>query len=167
MTGIDPEVVRIYSEKVPLEIRSAIAPLTSDKAWAVFAALLTHESMRFTDVKELFGTDSSGDITRYLKDLTIAGLIERYALTADAIGDKGRSVYATTVLGRSLMRGLYTSVLPQPKMGSVISCELMTRSLRRFHEQVPPSQFADYSAYDSTKTYDQTFNRMTYASSSS
>lgn len=162
MSGIDTEVVRTYSGKVPPEIRSAVAPLSSDKAWAVFAALLTHESMRFTEVKSLFGTDSSGDISRHLKALTTAGLIERRAPTFDALGDLASSVYVPTALGRSLMRGLYTSVLPQPTKGRVISREFTTVALRRYREHIP-TEFSDYSGWTSTKTDGVTLGGMTIA----
>ena len=146
MSGMSTDAIRTYSGKVPQEIRSAVAPLSNDKAWAVFAGILTHESIGFTEIKHLFETESSGEITRHLKALTKAGLIERRAPTIDAIGDTARSVYVPTALGRSLMRGLFSSVLPQPSMNRVISREFMTVPIRRFKER----GLTEYSNWSST-----------------
>lgn len=162
MSGIDADVVRNYCRKVPPEIRDAIAPLSNDKAWAVFAALLTHESMSFTRIKALFRTDSSGDINRYLKALTTAGLIDRRAPTIDGIGDGTRSIYAPTALGRSLMRGLYSSVLPHPRMEHVVSREYASVSLRRFGEH-GSTPIQDYSAWSSTDSAGHAPGRMSRA----
>jgi DNA-binding transcriptional ArsR family regulator len=151
MSGMSADAIRMYSGKVPQEIRSAVAPLSNDKVWAVFAGILTHESISFTDIKRLFETESPGEITRHLKALTMAGLIERRAPTIDAVGDTARSVYVPTALGRSMMRGLFTSILPQPSKGRVISREFMTVPVRRFREG-GLTDISEYSSWSSTDT---------------
>lgn len=151
MSGMSADAIRIYSEKVPQEIRSAVAPLSNDKVWAVFAGILTHESISFGAIKNLFETESSGDITRHLKALTAAGLIERRAPTIDAVGNTARSVYVPTALGRSLMQGLFASVLPQPAKGRVISREFLTVPIRRFKE-IELTDVPEYSNWSSTDT---------------
>lgn len=151
MSGMSADAIRMYSGKVPQEIRSAVEPLSNDKVWAVFAGVLTHESISFTGIKRLFETESSGEITRHLKALTTAGLIERRAPTIDAIGDTTRSVYVPTALGRSMMRGLFMSVLPQPSKGRVISREFMTVPIRQFKEG-GMTDISEYSNWSSTDT---------------
>lgn len=114
--GMDPQKVEEYLSEVPFEIRNAIKPLNNDKIWAILIVLLKNEEMRFGEIKSAFGTRSSGEIDRYLKQLTAAGLVEREARRVEELGDKERSVYCPTNLSRSLMNALFVSILPHPRV---------------------------------------------------
>lgn len=114
--GMDPQKVEEYLSEVPFEIRNAIKPLNNDKIWAILIALLKNEEMRFGEIKSALGTQSSGEIDRYLKQLTAAGLVEREARKVEELGDKERSYYCPTNLSRSLMSALFVSILPHPRV---------------------------------------------------
>lgn len=115
MVGMDPEVIARFCEEVPSEIRDAITPLKDEKAWAVFIALLKNGPMTFGQIKNTFGTDSSGDIDKYLKSLKRGGLIVKQASEISAIGDPLRSMYTPTIIGRSLMKAFFDGLIPHPK----------------------------------------------------
>lgn len=100
--------------EVPAEIREAVRPLNNDKAWAIYILLLKRKQMRFNEIKKKFRARSSGDIDRYLKALVNAGLVSKRARVLDDLGDKERAYYSPTGLGKSLMRGLFEGILPQP-----------------------------------------------------
>jgi len=114
--GMDPQKVEEYLSEIPFEIRNAIKPLNNDKIWAILIALLKNEEMRFGEIKSAFSTRSSGEIDRYLKQLTAAGLVEREARRVEELGDNERSYYCPTNLSRSLVNALFVSILPHPRV---------------------------------------------------
>ena len=83
---MDPNIINKCLSEVPYEIRNAIEPLHTDKAWAIYIVLLKNEELRFTDIKNAFNVDSSGDIDKYLKLLSEAGLIEKYTKSLKDMG---------------------------------------------------------------------------------
>jgi|GEM_PF-2395755 len=101
--------------EVPAEIRSAVRPLDNDKAWAIYILLLKRQQMRFNEIKNEFNVRSSGDVDRYLKGLVNAGLVSKEARWLSEAGDNEVAYYAPTDLGRSLLSGLFQSVLPQAR----------------------------------------------------
>ncbi|NLM30458.1 MAG: hypothetical protein GX216_08565 [Methanomicrobiales archaeon] len=111
---MDRTTIKGCLAEVPAEIREAVKPLNNDKAWAIYILLLKREQMRFNEIKKEFRARSSGDIDRYLKALVNAGLVSKRARVLDDLGDKERAYYSPTGLGKSLMHGLFESVLPQP-----------------------------------------------------
>jgi len=111
---MDRTTIKECLAEVPVEIREAVRPLNNDKAWAIYILLLKRKQMRFNEIKKEFRARSSGDIDRYLKALVNAGLISKRARVLDDLGDKERAYYSPTGLGKSLMRGLFEGVLPQP-----------------------------------------------------
>ena len=101
--------------EVPAEIRSAVRPLDNDKAWAIYILLLKRRQMRFNEIKNEFNVKSSGDIDRYLKALVNAGLVSKEARVLNELGDSEKAYYSPTRLGKTLLHGLFQSILPQPQ----------------------------------------------------
>jgi len=116
-TGDDMDRAKIEEclAEVPTEIRSAVRPLDNDKAWAIYILLLKQRQMRFNEIKNEFDVKSSGDVDRYLKGLVNAGLVSKEARRLGEAGDNEAAYYAPTDLGRSLLSGLFQSVLPQAR----------------------------------------------------
>jgi predicted transcriptional regulator len=98
---------------VPFEIRNAVKPLNNDTAWALYITILKRNDIRYTDIKEELGIDSSGYINRYLKLLIAAGLIERRAKYLKDFGSAEKIYYRPTPMGKSLIKGLFENVMIQ------------------------------------------------------
>jgi len=111
---MDQERINILLAEVPIEIRNAVKPLDNDKAWAILIALLKEEEMRFSELKKTFNAQSPGDIDRYLKNLTAAGLIEKRPKYIKDMGSSEKTYYHPTELCKSLIRSLFDGLLIQP-----------------------------------------------------
>ena len=112
---MDRTKIEEYLAEVPAEIRDAVRPLDNDKAWAIYILLLKRKQMRFSEIKNEFNARSSGDIDRYLKALVNAGLVSKEARVLNELGNREKAYYSPTSLGKSLLHGLFQSILPQPQ----------------------------------------------------
>ncbi|MEN6518616.1 MAG: hypothetical protein ABFC38_10545 [Methanospirillum sp.] len=137
--GMSDAKIRFYRDKVPKEIRNAIAPLYNDKAWAIFAALLSNRRMTFTEIKTEFEAESPGDIDKYIKALVHAGLVAQRAKYECDIEDISRARYEVTIVGKELVTGLFEHLLPVPRVGFVAA--------RRVSARPAPQTFTQYSGF--------------------
>lgn len=112
MLVMDEDVVNDYIEKMPPQLIKAILTLSSTKRWAVYLALLEHEQMYFSEIKELFRAKPQS-ITYILKDFTNSGLIHRNLASPKDIGNNNRVYYKPTTFGINLVKGLIDSALPK------------------------------------------------------
>jgi len=120
---MDPEVILRYCNKIPREIRNAVAPLSTEKSWAIFSLLVELGPLSFTEIKKQFHTTSSGDITKFLKLLVNAGLVGQRVNSCRDLGDRAKSFYKVTNLGEALLKGLYENLLPVDPRAKEISQE--------------------------------------------
>ncbi|WP_265581319.1 winged helix-turn-helix transcriptional regulator [Methanofollis aquaemaris] len=122
---------------MPSEVRDAVNPLSSDKAWAVFMALMRHGDLRFSELKAIFESSSSGDIDKFLKKLEMAGIVERKVKDLGDAGDSSRVYYGVSYLGRrlneSLLQGLFglrnPSDQPEPRLDHGASCSAQNKGI--------------------------------------
>ena len=115
---METEKVNEYASEVPFVIRNAVRPLDNDKSWAILAALLKHDRMRFGELKETFNARSSGEIDRYLKALIAAGLVEKRAELFKDVGSAEKIFYYPTALSKSLVRALFQGMPANPAHGT-------------------------------------------------
>jgi DNA-binding HxlR family transcriptional regulator len=111
---MEAERVNEYISEVPFEIRNAVKPLDNDKTWAILIALLKHDRMRFTELKETFNARSSGEVDRYLKALIAAGLVEKRSVLFKDIANAEKIYYYPTPLSKSLIRALFQGISIHP-----------------------------------------------------
>ncbi|MBP2132816.1 DNA-binding HxlR family transcriptional regulator [Methanomicrobium sp. W14] len=110
------EAIEEYLSEIPLEIRNSLKPLAKDKAFAIYIAILKNEELKFNEIKKCFGTSSSGEIDRYLKELSRAGLVRRISKNMDDIGISEKSYYQSTNIGKKLIRGILEELLVKPNI---------------------------------------------------
>lgn len=113
---MDSAKVDEYLSEIPLEIRNSLKPLSKDKALAIYIAILKHDELKFNEIKKCFSTSSSGEINRYLKELSRAGLIKKSAKNITEIGIKEKACYQPTNMGKSLIRGVLGELLVKPNL---------------------------------------------------
>lgn len=131
--------------EVPAEIRSAVRPLDNDKAWAIYILLIKRRQMRFNEIKNEFGARSPGDIARYLKGLVNAGLISKEVRRLSEVGDNEATYYTPTDLGKSLLSGLFGSVLPRAESAPQIPTARKAAPGDREHVGIYPDPIEDHS----------------------
>ena len=105
------EAVDLYLSEIPFEIRNSLKPLSKDKAFAIYIAILKNDELRYNQIKECFSTSSSGEIDRYLKELSRAGLVKRISKNMDDIGVQEKAYYQSTNVGKKLIRGILDELL--------------------------------------------------------
>lgn len=110
--SLNEEKVADYLELVLPEIRDAVAGLSKDTHWAVFIALLENGDMWFTEIKSEFALEST-QLTRILRDLGRAGLVQQYTRDLREIGSRARSFYRVTPIGRDFIESLMDRFLPR------------------------------------------------------
>jgi hypothetical protein len=112
---MNPDAVEALLAKVPTEIRVATKPLGSDRCWAALILLLDNDAgLRIGELEQSLGGDRA-EILPVMRALTQAGLASLVAPTLEDIGSLDTSYYRASLLGKSLVRGLYSSILPQPE----------------------------------------------------
>ena len=117
---MDNNRVEEYLSEIPPEIRNSLKPLSKDKAFAIFIAILKNEELKFNEIKKCFSATSSGETDRYLKELTRAGLIKKVSKNIGDIGIREKAVYQPTTLGRKLIRGILRELVIKPEEKDVI-----------------------------------------------
>lgn len=112
---MNPDAVEALLAKVPTEIRVATKPLGSDRCWAALILLLDNDAgLRIGELEQSLGGDRA-EILPVMRALTQAGLASLVAPTLEDIGNLDTSYYRASLLGKSLVRGPYCSILPQPE----------------------------------------------------
>lgn len=110
------EAIEEYLSEIPFEIRNSLKPLSKDKAFAIYIAILKNDELKFNQVKDCFGASSSGEIDRYLKELSRAGLVKRISKNVDDIGIQEKAYYKSTNIGKKLIRGILEELLVKPNL---------------------------------------------------
>lgn len=109
---MDEDVINQYIESMPPQLFKSILALSNKNRWAVYLALLKHEKMYFSEIKELFKAKPQS-ISYILKDFTDSGLVHRSSASPSDFGNSQRIYYKPTNFGINIVKGLIDSALPK------------------------------------------------------
>lgn len=87
--------------EIPVEIINAFKSLSDDDSWIIFSYLMDGDKP-LSEIKKL----NVANLDMTLKDLTMGGLVRRYAKSLADIADDDKNYYGLTTVGRSLARWL-------------------------------------------------------------
>ena len=126
---MDQVIIENELSKFPKELKIALVPFSSDKALAVYLAILdSHEGMRYNEIKGHFNTRHSGEIDRCLKRLSQSGLIEKRFQSFDELGNKEVGLYNPTYFGESLIKSMLSIYHPKVRRDVVLESPYLAES---------------------------------------
>ncbi len=100
-----------YLDTMPEEAVDSMLELANEQRWAVLLALIAKNRMYFNEIKEEFDA-APAQVDTALKHLVAGGLVARQIGDLGDIGEKGKTFYTPTPLGRAVVRAVTDAFLP-------------------------------------------------------